>query len=100
MVCGKRFKNRKGAPKESQDVRELRGAHRRVTNKKKKEPKDDVKELMIGTKEKKKRGTKKVGVKKAGVSGLSKREASGKKVNKRVKKLQKRMLKGMGSSRK
>lgn len=102
MVCGKRFKNRKGAPKEVEHASEIRGAHRRVTNKRKKQP-DILKELISSTrekKEKKKRGTKKIGVKKAGVGGLSKRAASGKKVNKRVKQIQKRMEKGMGSSKK
>lgn len=107
MVCGKRFKNRKGAPKEgTQIVRE--GAHRRFVNRDKKgdDNKDtkslvkSAKELIVGPKEKKKRGTKKIGVKKAGVGGISKRVASGKKVEKRVKKIQKRMEKGMGSSKK
>ena len=99
MVCGKRFKNRKGVQKEVEHPFEMRGAHRRVINKKKQQP-NLVKDLIAGTKEKKKRGTKKVGVKKAGVGGISKRAASDKKVNKRVKKIQKRMQKGMGSSKK
>ena len=106
MVCGKRFKGRKGAPKE--DAVEKKGAHRRVANKDKKEFNVDDKKsimdnataLLTGKKDKKKRGTKIIGVRKSGVGGMSKRAASGKKFDKRVKKIQKRMHKGMGAAKK
>lgn len=104
LVCGKRFKGRKGAPKEG--VVQKTGAHRRVANKNKDRESsgrdmdmNDAKELITGSKDKKKRGTKKIAAHKSGVGGLSKRAASGKKVDKRVKKIQKRMQKGMGSSK-
>lgn len=100
LVCGKRFKNRKGAPKEGTNTKELKGAHRRVANKDKKSIISTAKDIISGTKEKKKRGTKKVGVKKANVGGISKRAASGKKLDKRVQKIQKRIQKGMGKTKK
>ena len=98
MVCGKRFKNRKGAPKES--TPDMKGAHRRVANKDTKKTMAIATDIIAGTKDKKKRGTKKIGVKKAAVGGISKRAASGKKLDKRVKKIQKRIKTGMGKSKK
>ena len=94
-VCGKRFKGRKGAPKELKRTRELIGAERRVT--KKNTTKNDI---LYAPKEKKKRGNKKIGVVKATNKGISKRAASTKKVEKRVKQIQKRMTKGMGKNKK
>ena len=55
---------------------------------------------MKGTKEKKKRGSKKTGAKKAAQPGISKRAASEKKLDKRVKKIQKRLKTGMGKTKK
>lgn len=98
LVCGKRFKNRKGAPKEGTKVK--LGAHRRVANKPEKDTTKSAKDLIAGTNGKKKRGTKKVGVTKSGNAGISKRVASGKKLDKRTKKIQKRMEKGMGKTKK
>lgn len=104
LVCGKRFKNRKGAPKEGSTV-VLSGAHRRVTgkttlDKSKKILSKKTKDLMLGTKDKKKRGLKKKIPVKAGNAGISKRAASEKKLDKRAKKIQKRMQKGMGKTKK
>jgi nucleolar protein 12 len=93
QVCGKRFKGRKGAPKEQPT--DASGAMRRVKKKVEK-----YKASMAGIKEKKKRGVKKTGPKKAGKSGISKRAASEKKIDKRVKKIQKRVQKGMGKTKK
>lgn len=93
LVCGKRFKNKKGASKQDNEVS---GALRRVMKKAKK---STVESLLEG-KEKKKRGTKKVGAKKAGKPGISKRAASEKKLDKRVKKIQKRIQHGMGKAKK
>eukprot|EP00934_Nitzschia_sp_Nitz4_P006493 Nitzschia sp. Nitz4//scaffold12_size214221//140850//142043//NITZ4_001514-RA/size214221-processed-gene-0.122-mRNA-1//1//CDS//3329535062//6483//frame0 len=106
LVCGKRFKNKKGkeqnseskapvsgtatAPKETVTV----GAFRRIIAKQKNE---------TTTLNKRKRGETKKGpkAKKAtGQAGLSKRAALDKKVEKRVKKIQKRISKGMGKARK
>lgn len=101
LVCGKRFKGRKGAPKEGSV--EPMGAQRRVMNSSNgKKSNASIKDLIRGPKEerKNKRGMKKIGVKKAGIGGMSKRAASGKKLDKRVKKIQKRLQKGMGKGRK
>merc|ERR1739844_684476 len=104
MVCGKRFKGRKGAQKAG--AVELKGAMRRVlnSNKDKLEKKGNAnfKDLIRISKDdkKEKRGVKKVGVKKAAAGGMSKRAASGKKVDKRVKKIQRRLQKGMGKNKK
>jgi len=95
LVCGKRFKGRKGAKKEGEEVS---GGLGRLMKKPKKTAAST--ELLVGNKEKKKRGVKKVGVKKAGITGISKRAASEKKLDKRVKKIQKRMDKGMGKTKK
>jgi nucleolar protein 12 len=106
LVCGKRFKNKKGlvaaskvtrtpdvtgtatAPKETVTV----GAFRRILAKQSK----DVAKIT-----KRKRGEKKKTsvAKKGGPPGVSKRAVLEKKVEKRVKKIQKRISKGMGKTR-
>ena len=108
LVCGKRFKNKKGrstgittnkeslkdldktvaTPKENIRV----GAFRRIMGKRQQEAVQN---------NKRKRGGKKKGATaaKAGTPGLSKRAAMEKKVEKRVKKIQKRINKGMGKTR-
>jgi nucleolar protein 12 len=94
MVCGKRFKGRRGAKKEKKEVD---GAMKRIKDKYKK----TTAESLAGNKEKRKRGTKKVGARKAtGQAGISKRAATDKKVDKRVKKIQKRLTTGMGKGKK
>jgi nucleolar protein 12 len=95
LVCGKRFKNRKGEPakpryaspaeKEKISV----GAFRRVVAKQQAE---------AAKMNKRKRGEKKKTVV-AKKSGLSKRATIEKKVDQKVKKLQKRATKGMGKSK-
>ena len=94
QVCGKRFKGRRGAPKKEEN--EPSGALRRVLKKAKK----NTSESLAGKKDKKKRGVKKTAAKKAGKSGISKRAASEKKLDKRVKKIKKRLQKGMGKTKK
>ena len=94
QVCGKRFKGRKGVAKE-QPV-ETSGAFRRVL---KNAAKKSTTRSLAG-KEKKKRGVKKVGAHKSGNTGISKRQASEPSKGKRVKKIQKRMEKGMGKAKK
>lgn len=107
LVCGKRFKNKKGlqsppksfsrpaevkgtavAPKEVVTV----GAFRRILGKQSEE---------ASKFNKRKRGEKKKDpvAKKGGTAGVSKRAALDKKVEKRVKKIQKRITKGMGKTR-
>lgn len=96
LVCGKRFKNRKGEPatprfasaaeKEKISV----GAFRRVVAKQQAE---------AAKTNKRKRGEKKKTVV-ANKSGLSKRATMEKKVDLKVKKLQKRATKGMGKAKK
>jgi len=100
MVCGKRFKGRKGErarpkskPTADQTTEKVTvGAFRRIIAKQTKE--------ALGT-NKRKRGEKKknVTVVKAGAGNLSKRAALDKKVEKKVKKLQKRVSKGMGKNK-
>jgi nucleolar protein 12 len=107
LVCGKRFKNKKGAqaphPKRYSAPKEVKGtaaapkevvtvgAFRRMLGK-------QTKEATIFNK--RKRGEKKnVPVKKGGSVGISKRAALDKKVDQKVKKLQKRATKGMGKNR-
>lgn len=98
MVCGKRFKGRKGqaAPPPRQKPRDPEkvtvGAFRRIIAKQTKE--------ALGT-NKRKRGEKKKNatVIKAGASNLSKRAALDKKVDKKVRKLEKRAAKGMGKNK-
>lgn len=93
MVCGKRTKGKKGVKK---DKKELNGALKRIMEKRKKTTAESLK----GTKDKKKRGSKKAGAKKAAQPGISKRAASEKKLDKRVKKIQKRLKTGMGKTKK
>lgn len=98
MVCGKRFKGRKGeAPQPKHQSREKTekisvGAFRRIIAKQQKE--------ALGT-HKRKRGEKKKNssVTKAGAGNVSKRVALEKKVQRKVKKLQKRVTKGMGKNK-
>jgi len=97
MVCGKRFKGRKGGPSQpkqkSQQTEKMSvGAFRRIIAKQKNDA------LSIN---KRKRGEKKknVTVIKAGAGAVSKRAALDKKVEKKVKKLQKRVAKGMGKNK-
>lgn len=93
-VCGKRFKGKKGEQNEpkysSKEEKEkvTVGAFRRLLSKQQREAEKF---------NKRKRGQKKSGDKKQ--SGMSKRAALDKKVDKRVKKLQKRASKGMGKTR-
>jgi nucleolar protein 12 len=97
LVCGKRFKGKKGEVKPKYDTpqkeeRVTVGAFRRMIAKQSKE----VVKLNI-----RKRGEKKKSsATKAAAGGLSKRQAIEKKVEKKVKKLQKRITKGMGKARK
>ena len=93
LVCGKRFKGNKGTQKKENKAS---GALRRVLKKSKK----STVESLLQNKEKKKRGAKKIGAKKAGKPGISKRAATEKKLDKRVKKIQKRVQKGMGKTKK
>lgn len=97
MVCGKRFKGRKGKPSEQkqrlQATEKLSvGAFRRIIAKQQKE--------SLST-NKRKRGEKKKNAtpKKAGAGNVSKRAALDKKVERKVKKLQKRATKGMGKNK-
>ena len=103
LVCGKRFKNRQGAPKEGKTAA-ITGAQRRVKKAaldKSEKLSKKTNDLLIGKKDKKKRGMKKkTPVKKSGNAGISKRAASEKKLDKRAKKIQKRIQKGMGKSKK
>jgi len=97
LVCGKRFKGRKGAPKEERIINN--GAHKRIVN----AGLSSTKKLVLGVKDKKKRGIKKIGVNKAAgnnTSGISKRSKSDKKLKLRVKKIEKRLTKGMGKTKK
>jgi len=100
MVCGKRFKGRKGEAAVQPKVKSVNqetekvtvGAFRRIIAKQSKEA------LVINKRkrgEKKKDGT----VIKAGAGGLSKRAALDKKVDMKVKKLQRRVNKGMGKNK-
>eukprot|EP00526_Cylindrotheca_closterium_P010952 CAMPEP_0113602158 /NCGR_PEP_ID=MMETSP0017_2-20120614/605_1 /TAXON_ID=2856 /ORGANISM="Cylindrotheca closterium" /LENGTH=388 /DNA_ID=CAMNT_0000510483 /DNA_START=28 /DNA_END=1194 /DNA_ORIENTATION=+ /assembly_acc=CAM_ASM_000147 len=94
LVCGKRLKGRKGEQtnankKKEQEMEKVTvGAFRRLLSKQQKEASEI---------NKRKRGQKK-SVEKKG-TGLSKRAALEKKVDKRVKKLQKRASKGMGKAK-
>lgn len=101
MVCGKRFKGKQGdrsasnKPKNSSSAENGEkvtvGAFRRIIAK---QQKDSVQT------NKRKRGEKKKGTAtKAAAGGGSKRAALEKKVDKRVKKLEKRVSKGMGKTR-
>lgn len=108
LVCGKRFKNKKGndgrtpikivateitGTVRAPDEKISTGALRRVLAKQSKE---------AAKLNKRKRGEKKktTAVKKGGPVGVSKRAALDKKVEQRVKKIQKRISKGMGKTRK
>ncbi|KAL3939202.1 MAG: hypothetical protein SGBAC_006039 [Bacillariaceae sp.] len=94
LVCGKRLKGRKGEPsksekKKSEEMEKVTvGAFRRLISKQQKEASET---------NRRKRGQKKSVAKKG--TGLSKRAALEKKVDQRVKKLQKRASKGMGKTK-
>jgi len=97
MVCGKRFKGKKGGasqPKKQSQVtkRTSVGAFRRIIAKQ---------QQNTLSHSKRKRGEKKKNavVAKAGAGNVSKRAALDKKVEKKVKKLQKRASKGMGKNK-
>jgi nucleolar protein 12 len=97
MVCGKRFKGKKGESSQPQQKfqnseKTSVGAFRRIIAKQQKD--------ALAT-NKRKRGEKKKNatVKKAGAGLVSKRAALDKKVEKKVKKLQKRASKGMGKNK-
>lgn len=98
MVCGKRFKGRKGEdpppPKEKTEKKEkiTVGAFRRIIGR-------QQRDVLVTHKRKRGEKKKDVTVKKAGVGGVSKRAALDKKVDKKVKKLQKRATKGMGKNK-
>lgn len=105
QVCGRRFKGRQGEPKPEKKQRVFEGkrsteqsaetnigALRRIVQKELTEKASPKKRRARGAKT-----TTKPGVRKAGVS---KRQASESKTDKRVKKLQKRIAKGMGKARK
>mmetsp|Transcript_24554 Transcript_24554/g.57682 ORF Transcript_24554/g.57682 Transcript_24554/m.57682 type:complete len:405 (+) Transcript_24554:109-1323(+) len=96
MVCGKRFKGRKGGAAKTKQTQETErtsvAAFRRIVAK---QQKGDI------SNSKRKRGEKKknISVAKAGIGNISKRAALEKKVAKKVKKLQKRASKGMGKNK-
>ena len=99
MVCGKRFKGKKGQQdsfkpkyKASQPEEKVTvGAFRRIIAKQQQEALQN---------NKRKRGDKKkANATKAAAGGLSRRAAIEKKVDKKVKKLQKRITKGMGKAK-
>ena len=97
MVCGKRFKGRKGGAaqpkKQSQETeRTSVGAFRRIIAK-------QQKDTLSNSKRKRGEKKKNVVVTKAGGGNVSKRAALDKKVEKKVKKLQKRAAKGMGKNK-
>jgi len=97
MVCGKRFKGRKGdasKPKQKSQTSEKTsvGAFRRIVAK-------QQKEALVTNKRKRGEKKKNATVTKAGAGGKSKRAVLDKKVEKKVKKLQKRMTKGMGKNK-
>lgn len=101
-VCGKRFKGRRGEAKDDSKRRSFEGkrssaaaegAIKRILGKK--PSKADAK---AATKKRRARGETKKG-KSAKSAGLSKRAAAEAKVGKRMKKIQKRVSKGMGKAR-
>lgn len=97
MVCGKRFKGRKGKPSErkqkSQETEKMSvGAFRRIIAK-------QNKEALVANKRKRGEKKKNATAKKAGAGNVSKRVALDKKVERKVKKLQKRATKGMGKNK-
>jgi len=112
LVCGKRFKGRRGNPKDdsessdkNRDFEGRRGtiinaAAKRVLDKLKNGVVDSTRSAFLVTEAtgKKKRGAKKF-VLKSSNSGISKRASSEKKLDKRVKKIQKRVVKGMGKAK-
>jgi nucleolar protein 12 len=98
MVCGKRFKGRKGEPalppKEKPEKKEKIsvGAFRRIIGR-------QQRDVLVTHKRKRGEKKKNVTVTKAAAGGVSKRAALDKKVDAKVKKLQKRAAKGMGKNK-
>jgi nucleolar protein 12 len=100
LVCGKRFKGKRGAQKEKTangTTVHVHPAEQRLMKKSKLTAEDILKSKED---KKKKRGVKKTGAKQAMKSGISKRAAVGKKMDKRLKKIEKRISKGMGKAKK
>jgi nucleolar protein 12 len=100
MVCGKRLKGKKGdtrpkykAKPETGEQKTTVGAFRRIIGKQQKEASVTHKRKRGGEKNKNGPGTK------AAAGGLSKRAALDKKVDMKVKKLEKRASKGMGKNK-
>merc|ERR1712238_637968 len=99
MVCGKKFKSRRGGVSDSKKASDLGGAAKRVMGKIKKDAKTPARAAMLGSSVlKKKRGIKKV-VATKGPNGISKRASTEKKLDKRMKQMHKRVTKGMGKSK-
>lgn len=96
MISGKRFKGKKGEGDETKRKFEGQRATAVGTGKKKRNLSDGPSPSAGTTKRRKARSEKNPAVK----SGLSKRAATEQKVNRRVKKLEKRAVKGMGKKRK
>jgi len=99
MVCGKRLKGKKGdtrpkyKAKPETEQKTTVGAFRRIIGKQQKEASVTHKRKRGGEKNKNGTGTK------AAAGGLSKRAALDKKVDMKVKKLEKRASKGMGKNK-
>jgi nucleolar protein 12 len=99
LVCGKRFKGKRGAQKEktaNKNGDHVHPAEQRL----RKQAKLTAGDILESKDKKKKRGIKKIGAKQAVSSGISKRAAAGKKMDKRMKKIEKRISKGMGKTKK
>lgn len=95
MVCGKRYKDKKGRNTKDKDEFQHPAKRRRENVAQKAQFAKDAGKL------KKKRGRKNKSVTvKAGKLGISKRVSSERKVGKRVKQIQKRLKKGMGKNKK
>jgi nucleolar protein 12 len=102
MVCGKRFKGKRGdraaptkpkyAPSTESSEKVTVGAFRRIIAKQQQD--------NTPTNQRKRGEKKKAHAVKAAAGGLSKRASLDKKVDKRVKKLEQRISKGMGKTRK
>ena len=93
MVCGKRFKGKKG----NEPKRSFEGQRATIATGKKKRKSVDV--AVAASVGKTKRRRAKSDKNPADKSGLSKRAKTEQKVNKRVKKLEKRATKGMGKKK-
>lgn len=102
LVCGKRFKGKRGLQEKNKSSIEKDTAAHPAERRLMKKPKTSKIEDVLESKDKlkKKRGLKKSDTKQANRSGISKRSAASKKVDKRVKKIEKRISKGMGKTKK